>query len=221
MIVHIKSDYSLRDEDIPLLPSNKLRWWMKSEDNEENPWIKFPSEQLGNNILDVTLDLAPGRYSAGVGDYNVVNDKGWHVSQRLYFYVVPDGTVITTKWADLPSYDEVIAMGDEGYVPEGKGQQSTKTIGCYDENPRKINGIDADKIEKTMTQIVVPYVRFCKFPRTRTLDDTDEIFFLRKIVEIRKSICGDFKEIKPDAGYKCDNCIFAEELYLDEKAVIN
>lgn len=221
MMVHIKSEYSIRDEDLPLLDEKKMRWWMKSEDTKENPWVRFHEQQLGNSLLDVEVDLAPGRYSAGVGDYNITNDKGWHVSQRLYFYLVPDGTVIyCRKFADLPTYDEVIDMADGDYVPEEKVQQTPKGIEVYGKQPAK-GIVDFDKIEKTMTLVVVPYIRFCKFPRVQTIEDTDEIFFLKKIIEIRGTVCSDFKEIKPDAGYKCDNCAYAEELYIDEKVVNN
>ena len=84
---------------------------------------------------------------------------------------------------------------------------------------KKVGGIDYDKIDKSMTQVVVPFIRFCKYPRVQTIQDTDETFFLKKIMEIRASVCSDFKEVKPDAGYKCNNCVYAEELYINEEAV--
>lgn len=220
MMVHIKSEYKIFDEDLPLLPGNKMRWWMKSMDTEENPWVRFSEQQLGNNHLNVDVDLAPGRYTAGVGDFDVVGATGKRAYQRLYFYVVPDGTVIyCAKKVDLPTYGEVIDMADgESYVEPVK-----KVVGGslerYDLNPKKVGGIDYDKIDKSMTQVVVPFIRFCKYPRVQTIQDTDETFFLKKIMEIRASVCSDFKEVKPDAGYKCNNCVYAEELYINEEAV--
>lgn len=221
MKVHIKSEYSIRDEDLPLLPDNKMRWWMKSEDNKDNPWIRFPTQQIGNNLLDVEVDLVPGRYSAGVGDYNVTNNMGWHVSQRVYFYLVPDGTVIYCKrYADLPSYEEVIDMADGDYV-ESAPKNPPSTIMGYDENTGQVDGIDYDKIEKSMTLAIFPFITYCRYPIERNPEDDEETFQTKKIKRTFATTCKDHKEIKPDAGYNCNNCIYSSDIYIDSEHLIS
>lgn len=205
MIVRIKSKYALRDEDVPLLSGmeNKLKWWMKSEDSD-GTFMRFEEVQLANNILDVEVDLTPGRYSAGCGDWNVENNLGRKVYQRLYFYLTPDGDVIyVDRKADLPSYEDVMSMNELGGAPPTSYKSNV--------------GTSIDQFEKQVSESylrVLEHLNYCNFPYERESDETEAEHEYAMITKDEDNLCPDFDAILEGEGFRCTNCIYGTKLYV-------
>lgn len=194
MNVRVRSKYSLRSGDLHLLPENKMRWWMKSEDKEgKDAFVKIPRDAIGNDPLDVDVDLTPGRYSAGCGEWNVKNSEGRSVYQRLYFYVTADGQVVYVSRKDeLPELHDII----EGNVP-------VPVSGGGDFSPFE----SYEKKSSASEYVTLTDVLYCN----KATDDGNDTLIQRIVMS--GDACEEYVEDTPGADFGCGNCIFAKQVY--------
>lgn len=117
----IENRWYLRPEEYEALMQagmpTKCSWWGK--DLLKNEFIDYAA-QIGNRIrgdqpFNATLELEPGEYMFGTGDYNTMSPNGRRCSQVFYLLVDESGCEICKK-AELPS------KGGSG--PQSSSQQT-------------------------------------------------------------------------------------------------
>lgn len=178
-----------------LLPENKMRWWMKSEDKEgKDAFVRIPRDAIGNDPLDEELDLTPGRYSAGCGEWSVASTDGKRkVYQRMYFYVTTDGQVVYVNRKDeLPELHDIIDGNVAGAPPEERG-----ILESYG------NTSNASKGYQMLSGIL-----YCN----RNKDDEGGDSLIERIM-MSGDACEEYVEDTPGADFGCGNCIFSKQVY--------
>lgn len=200
MKVRIKSRYSLRDEDLYRLKEdgheNKIRWWMKNEDKQgAEAFVQLPRDTMGNDLLNVEVDISPGRYSAGCGNWGTASADGSRKAyQRLYFYVTVNGGVVyIDRKADLPELDDIV----NGRVDEPDPADQ------FDEEQFEANLKAKEQRDSLMP---IEGVLYCRATR-------EGVSTFERIV-MPGDGCDDYLEDTPGDGFGCGNCLFSEAVYL-------
>ena len=114
--VRISTKYPIAAGDVELLPENKRTWWLR--DSLKGEFIKTFPRMPCTDPIDMTLDLPESEYVLGCGDWNVINDAGRHVSQKVYFYV-SNNAIHYCKRNELPSVTGATASTLDSYNPFG------------------------------------------------------------------------------------------------------
>ena len=115
--VRISTKYPISAEDVVLLQPNKTTWWMRN--TTTGTFVKeFPRIPC-TEAFDLMIELPEGNeFTIGCGDYNVVNDAGKHISQKIYGYV-KDGQFRYCKRNELPSVTGSAQATLGGFTSDG------------------------------------------------------------------------------------------------------
>lgn len=191
MKVRVQGQHYLSDNDIMNIDEKKRYWWMRSMDSNygEGEFINFwkqgisKADTIANRPLDLIIELEPGRYLAGCGDKNVMNERGYPTRQLLNFVVFPNGTTQNYKWDEMPTLEafQQMLLDDPTLSEPPKDIPHERTPMIYD-------------------YAVYPESnqRWCKFKDT-FIDDNDTCDFFKAKVET--------------GGTLCDNCVHGVVLY--------
>ena len=110
-MVRISTKYPISAEDAVLLPPTKNTWWLRN--TTTNTFVREFPRLACTEAFNVEVDLPDGEYTCGTGDWNVVNDAGKHVSQKIYFYI-QGGALHYCKRTELPSVNGGVQPASSG-----------------------------------------------------------------------------------------------------------
>lgn len=84
-MVRVGTKYPLSEEQYNLLDEKKNGWWLR--DIETGGFVRAFPRIKANEPVEIDIELADSKYCLGCGDWNVVDENGYHCSKRIYFKI--------------------------------------------------------------------------------------------------------------------------------------